>query len=139
MMLILDSNVVSELMVATPDATVIAWLDRQPWTSLWTTAITILEIRSGLAAMPVGRRRSEREQAFERLIEQNFEGRVLPFDHAAAEEEATLTDARRRSGQTRELRDTMIAGIAPRRATLATRNVRHFDDLKPRSSTWHER
>jgi predicted nucleic acid-binding protein len=140
-MLILDSNVVSELMVAIPDATVIAWLDRQPWTSLWTTAITVLEIRSWLAAMPTGRRRSEREQAFERLIEQNFERRVLPFDHAAAEEAAALTDARRRSGRNRELRDTMIAGIAlAQHATLATRNVRHFDDLKLAViDPWHAR
>jgi predicted nucleic acid-binding protein len=140
-MLILDSNVVAELMIANPDAAVIDWLDRQPWTSLWTTAITILEIRSGLAAMPTGRRRSERELAFARLIEQNFEGRVLPFDHAAAEEAATLTDARRRSGQTRELRDTMIAGIAlAQRATLATRNVRHFDDLNLAViDPWHAR
>jgi toxin FitB len=130
-MLILDSNVVSELMVAEPHAAVIAWLDRQSWISLWTTAITVLEIRSGLAGMPSGRRRTDREEAFERLIEQNFERRVLPFDHVAAEEASSLMDVRRRAGRPQELRDTMIAGIAlAQRATLATRNVRHFDDLK---------
>jgi predicted nucleic acid-binding protein len=129
-MLILDSNVVSEFMVAKPDAAVIAWLDRQAWPSLWTTAITVLEIRSGLSFMPTGRRQSDRHAAFERLIQENFEYRILPFDHAAAEEAASLMDARRRAGRPGDLRDTMIAGIAlAQRATLATRNVRHFDDL----------
>lgn len=128
-MIILDTNVVSELMTG-PDATVLAWLDRQPWTSLWTTAITVLEIRSGLAIMPAGRRRSDRQAAFDLLIEKNFESRVLPFDHAAAEKTAALIGARRRVGRPNDLRDDMIAGIAlAQRATLATRNVRHFGDL----------
>jgi toxin FitB len=140
-MFILDSNVVSELMVAEPDPSVIAWLDRQAWTSLWTTAITILEIRSGLVFMPMGRRRNDRQAAFERLIGSNFENRVLPFDHAAAEQAASLMGTRRQSGRPGELRDTMIAGIAlAQRATLATRNVRHFDDLDvPLVDPWQER
>jgi predicted nucleic acid-binding protein len=128
-MIILDSNVVSELMTE-PDAAVLAWLDRQSWTLLWTTAITVLEIRSGLAIMPAGRRRSARQSAFDLLIERNFESRVLPFDYAAAEETASLIGIRKRAGRPGELRDSMIAGIAlARRATLATRNIRHFDDL----------
>jgi predicted nucleic acid-binding protein len=128
-MIILDTNVVSQLMTQ-PDAGVLAWLDRQPWTSLWTTAITVLEIRSGLAIMPAGRRQSNRKAAFDLLIEKNFESRVLPFDHAAVEETASLIGARKRAGRPGELRDAMIAGIAlAQRATLATRNVRHFDDL----------
>jgi toxin FitB len=128
-MIILDTNVVSQLMTE-PDAVVLAWLDRQPWTSLWTTAITVLEIRSGLAVMPAGRRQSHRKAAFDLLIEKNFDSRVLPFDHAAAEETATLIGVRKRAGRPGELRDAMIAGIAlAQRATLATRNIRHFDDL----------
>lgn len=128
-MIILDTNVVSQLMTG-PDASVLAWLDRQPWTSLWTTAITVLEIRSGLAIMPAGRRQSNRKAAFDVLIAKNFESRVLPFDQAAAEETALLIGARKRAGRPGELRDAMIAGIAlAQRATLATRNVRHFDDL----------
>ena len=129
-MIILDTNILSELMVTRPAATVIAWLDQQPWVSLWTTAITVLEIRSGLAIMPGGRRHTDREVAFARLIESHLEHRVLPFDNAAAEEAASLSALRHRAGKVRELRDTMIAGIAlAQRATLATRNVRHFDDL----------
>src|SRR5438045_2874235 len=61
-MIILDTNIVSQLMTK-PDAVALAWLDRQPWTSLWTTAITVLEIRSGLAIMPGGRRQSDRKAA----------------------------------------------------------------------------
>ena len=129
-MVILDTNVVSELMDAEPDATVISWLDRQAWTSLWTTSITIMEVHYGLAVMPVGRRRSEREAAFARLIEENFEHRVLGFDQIAGEQAASLMATRHRAGKPRELRDSMIAGIAlAQRATLATRNLRHFDDL----------
>ena len=80
--------------------------------------------------MPSGRRRAELQAAFEGLIADPFEHRVLAFDYAAAEEAALLTEARHRSGRPRELRDTMIAGIAQaQRATLATRNVQHFDDL----------
>jgi toxin FitB len=128
-MIILDTNVVSQLMTK-PDAVVLAWLDRQSWTSLWTTAITVLEIRSGLAIMPAGRRQSNRKAAFDLLLEKNFDSRVLPFDHAAAEETASLIGARKRAGRPGELRDAMIAGIAlAQRATVATRNVRHFDDL----------
>jgi toxin FitB len=130
-MVILDTNVVSELMNADPHATVIDWLDRQSWPSLWTTSVTVMEIRYGLAIMPAGRRRTERQAAFARLIEENFERRVLDFDDAAAEEAASLMGARHRAGQPGELRDTMIAGIAlAQRATLATRNVRHFGDLR---------
>jgi toxin FitB len=128
-MIILDTNVVSQLMTK-PDAVVLAWLDRQSWTSLWTTAITVLEIRSGLAIMPAGRRQSNRKAAFDLLLEKNFDSRVLPFDHAAAEETASLIGARKRAGRPGELRDAMIAGIAlAQRATVATRDVRHFDDL----------
>ena len=129
-MVILDTNVVSELMNAEPDATVIEWLDGQAWTSLWTTSVTVMEVRYGLAIMPTGRRRTERQAAFARLIEEKFERRVLAFDHAAAEEAASLMGARHRAGRPADLRDTMIAGIAlAQRATIATRNVRHFEGL----------
>ena len=137
-MVILDTNVVSELMDSEPDPPVIQWLDRQSWSSLWTTSITVLEIRYGLTIMTSGRRRAQREAAFARLIEENFENRVLQFD-AAAEETALLMGARHRSGRTGELRDNMIAGIAlAQRAMLATRNVRHFDDLRVALvNPWH--
>ena len=128
-MIVLDTNVLSAVMHF--EAPVVAWLDRQPRASVWTTAITALEIRYGLLLMPVGRRRMQRELAFVRVLEEKLERRVLPFDHAAAEETAALMETRRRLGRPGESRDTMIAGIAlSQRATLATRNVRHFDDLR---------
>lgn len=80
--------------------------------------------------MPVGRRKAVKLAAFERAMAEELDQRVLPFDNAAAEEAASLMEVRHRSGTLRDLRDTMIAGIAlAQRATLATRNVRHFDDL----------
>jgi len=128
-MIILDTNVVSALMQEAVDTSVLHWLDRQPRTSIWTSAITVLEVRFGLEIMPQGRRRSARNEAFERLINEKLERRIAPFDAAAAEETAALMSVRQRRGEPRELRDSMIAGIAlARRATLATRNVRHFDD-----------
>ncbi|HEY7248700.1 MAG TPA: type II toxin-antitoxin system VapC family toxin [Xanthobacteraceae bacterium] len=129
-MIILDTNVLSALMLHELDAAVASWIDRQARTSVWTTSLTIFEIRHGLALIPSGRRQLELSLRFERAINEKLEQRVLPFDQPAAEEAATLMAARQRSGCTVELRDTMIAGIAlAQRATLATRNVRHFDDL----------
>lgn len=128
-MIILDTNVISAFMREPPDAAVLHWLDRQPRASVWTTAITILETRFGLEMMPDGRRRAALSQALERLVDEKLERRIAPFDAAAAQETATLMGGRRRRGEPRELRDSMIAGIAlARRATLATRNLRHFDD-----------
>jgi predicted nucleic acid-binding protein len=127
-MIILDTDVLSAAMAS--NAVVVAWLDSQPPSSVWTTAVTIFEVRSGLSAMPRGRRRSAREVAFDNIIENDLEGRILPFDRSAAEEAAKLMADRRRIGRTVESRDTMIAGIAlAQRATLATHNVRHFADL----------
>jgi predicted nucleic acid-binding protein len=127
-MVILDTNVLSAAMSA--DTNIIAWLDRQSRASVWTTAVTLLEIRFGLEIMPTGRRKVEREAAFERVLADKLEGRVLPLDEHAALQTALVMAARHRAGKPRELRDSMIAGIAlAQRATLATRNVRQFDDL----------
>jgi predicted nucleic acid-binding protein len=127
-MIILDTNVLSAAMSA--DTNIIAWLDRQSHASVWTTAVTLLEIRFGLEIMPSGRRKIEREAAFERMLADELEGRVLPFDEHAARQTGLIMASRHRAGKPRELRDSMIAGTAlAQRATLATRNVRHFDDL----------
>ena len=129
-MIILDTNVLSALMRQTPDAPVVAWLDRQPAESVWITSITLFEARLGLALLPKGRRRRTLEAAFARLLEEDLENRVLDFDSAAATEAALLAAQRQKTGRPVDMRDTQIAGIAlARRATLATRNVRHFQDL----------
>jgi len=129
--IILVTNVLSALMRQVPEAPVVAWLDRQPSESVWITSITLFEARFGLALLPKGQRRKALESAFARLLEEDLEDRVLAFDSAAATEAAALAADRQRSGRPVDMRDTQIAGIAlARRATLATRNLRHFQDLK---------
>jgi predicted nucleic acid-binding protein len=128
-MIVLDTNVLSALMQQIPDTRVLAWLDRQPRSSIWTTSITLLEIRYGLQIMAIGKRRSLLIQAFETVL-QKMAGRIAGFDAAAASQAADLMTARRGRGQPGDLRDTLIAGIVlAHRATLATRNTSHFADL----------
>jgi predicted nucleic acid-binding protein len=128
--ILLDTNVVSALMRREPDPVVVAWLDAQPPESVWTTAITVFEIRMGLDLLVEGRRRRALEEAFAQALAEDFEGRVLPFDPTAAQAAGRLAAERRRAGRTVEIRDVQIAGIAAaRKATLATHNLRHFEGL----------
>ena len=130
-MIILDTNVLSALMRGAPEAQVVAWLDRQPAESVWITSVTLFEARLGLALLPGGRRRQTLEEAFGRVLDEDLENRVLDFDSAAAIAAASLAAERQKAGRPVDIRDTQIAGIAiARHATLATRNVRHFRDLK---------
>ena len=129
-MIILDTNVLSALMRPDPDLPVLQWLDLQAPQSIWITSITLFESRLGLALVPDGRRRRALESAFARLLEEDIENRVLPFDSDAALQAATLAAERQRTGRPVDIRDTQVAGIAQaRRATLATRNLRHFEGL----------
>jgi predicted nucleic acid-binding protein len=129
-MIILDTNVLSALMRQVPDPPVLQWLDLQSPQSIWITSITLFESRLGLALVPDGRRRRALESAFARVLEDDLENRVLPFDSDAALQAATLAAERQRTGRTVDIRDTQIAGIAQaRRASLATRNLRHFEGL----------
>ena len=129
-MILLDSNVLSEFMHDRPDLSVISWLDRQPRTSVWTTSISVFEIRFGLQTMPMGKRQNSLMLVFERLLSDTIQGRIATFDHAAAEQAAELAAVRKNKGRPGELRDTLIAGIVlASHATLATRNVKHFEDI----------
>jgi predicted nucleic acid-binding protein len=129
-MIILDTNVLSALMRRVPDKQVIDWLDHQPRMSIWTTSLTILEIRFGLLTMPVGKRRAALMQAFETLLTDKIDRRIAPFDAEAAEQAGDLMAVRHKKGRPGDLRDTMIAGIVLAcQATLATRNTSHFEDL----------
>src|SRR4030088_3100349 len=136
-MIILDTNVLSALMLQTPDQSVIAWLDKQSRTSVWTTSITVLEIRFGVQIMAAGKRRSTLIHAFEILLEK-IGNRVVPFDVAAAQQSADLMASRHKKGRPGDLRDTMIAGIVlAQHATLATRNTTHFEDISvPLVNPW---
>ena len=129
-MIVLDTNVLSALMLDPADAAVVAWLDGQPRISIWTTSINLFELRYGIEALAAGRKRSRLQQAIERLLDEKIEHRIAGFDEAAANATAILTAERRCSGRPVDLRDGMIAGIAIAcQAALATRNVRHFADL----------
>lgn len=129
-MIILDTNVLSALMRRIPDELVIDWLDSQPRTSIWTTSVTTLEVRFGLQSMPSGKRRNALMRAFDIVLENKIERRIAPFDAAAAQEAGDLMAIRHKKGRPGDLRDTMIAGIVLAcRATLATRNTSHFEDL----------
>jgi predicted nucleic acid-binding protein len=136
-MIILDTNVLSALMRQIPENNVVAWLDKQPRTSIWTTSITVLEVRFGLKIMPDGKRRSLLIQRFETVLEKIGQ-RVVPFDVAAALQAGDLMASRHKKGRTGELRDTMIAGIVlAQHASLATRNTAHFDDISiPLINPW---
>jgi predicted nucleic acid-binding protein len=136
-MIILDTNVLSALMRATPERKVVAWLDEQPRTSVWTTSVTVLEVRFGLQMLAVGKKRSRLVQAFEEMLDK-IEQRVAAFDALVAQQAGDLMASRQRKGRPVDLRDTMIAGIAlAHHATLATRNTAHFDDLSiPLVNPW---
>jgi hypothetical protein len=128
--ILLDTNVLSALMQTRPDPVVVAWVDSQPPESVWITAVTVFEIRFGLELLSASRRRRALEAAFDAMLRDDLGDRIAPFDSAAAEEAAKLAARRQRRGRPVDLRDTQIAGIAlARRASLATRNVRHFDGL----------
>ena len=127
-MIILDTNVISALMRHEPDPLVSEWLDGLPSESIWTTSVTVFEVRLGLEILPAGRRRRQLEEAFAEALEEDFENRVLPFDQAAAQAAGVIAADRRRAGRPVEIRDVQIAGIvSARKATLATRNTRHFE------------
>jgi predicted nucleic acid-binding protein len=117
-MIILDTNVLSALMRTTPEAPVVAWLDRQPAESVWITSITLFEARLGLGLLPTARRRQTLESAFARLLKDDLENRVLDFDSAAATEAASIAAERQKAGRPVDMRDTQIAGMRSHGAPL---------------------
>lgn len=129
-MILLDTNVLSALMQSEPVEEVVAWLDGLPPESIWTTSITVFEVRMGLELLAAGRRRKRLEGAFDSMIEEDLEGRVAVFDRSSAEAAARVAAERRQAGRPVDFRDVEIAGIAlARKASLATRNVKHFEGL----------
>ncbi|MEX2319479.1 MAG: type II toxin-antitoxin system VapC family toxin [Bauldia sp.] len=129
-MIILDTNVVSAFMQREPDPRVIVWFNGVHSGSVWTTAITVMEIRFGIEILVPSRRRRTLEDAFEKSLKEELENRVLPFDEAAARAASSFAAVRRRAGRPAETHDVEIAGIvAAQRATLATRDVGDFEGL----------
>ena len=127
-MIVLDTNVVSELMRPSPAASVLGWVAAQAARSLYTTSITEAEIFHGILLLPAGRRRQALEAAAESMFDQDFRGRVLPFSSEAARPYARMAAARQRMGRPISQFDAQIAAIAySAGADLATRNVADYD------------
>lgn len=129
-MIVLDTNVLSELLRPTPEPRVVSWIRRHAPSALFTTTLSQAEMLFGVATMPAGRRRRTLEAAVPAIFAEEFGGRVLAFDGSAAVEFSRIAAARRASGRPVAQLDAMIAAIAASRgAGLATRNVKDFDGI----------
>ncbi|MYD95201.1 MAG: type II toxin-antitoxin system VapC family toxin [Chloroflexi bacterium] len=127
-MVVLDTNVVSELMRASPTLEVVEWLDAQQTRDLFVTSVTEAEIRAGMAVLPEGARRRGLVAAAERVFGNLFAGRVLSFDSAAARAYAEIFATRQAAGRPLSLADGQIAAIARSRGkAVVTRNVGDFE------------
>jgi predicted nucleic acid-binding protein len=125
--IVLDTNVVSELSKPMPDATVVAWVDAQGGLAI--TATTLAELRFGVARLPQGKRRTLLSEAIAHLVADDLDGRVLPFDGACADAYGLIAAARERAGRPIGVADGQIAAICGvHGATLATRNIADFAD-----------
>ena len=129
-MIVLDTNVISEIMLPAPNTRVLRWLDQQPPQSIWITTVNLYEIRYGLQSMPAGTKQTALSALLERWLVEVVQYRIASFDHVAARQAADLAAALKLKGRARDPRDSMIAGIVlASHATLATRNVKHFEDI----------
>lgn len=127
-MIVLDTNVLSELTRATPSPAVIAWAHAQDPEAMFTTAVCEAELLFGIAAMAEGRRQAALARAVDAMLATVLGGRVLPFDRAAARIYGALAAESRRSGRPVGMADLQIAAIARARNadSIATRNAQHF-------------
>lgn len=128
-MIVLDTNVLSELAKLVPDQQVVAWLDTIAPRDLATTAVTAAELWYGVRRMPEGRRKALLAQDVDGLLYEDLGSRIEVFDVAAASRYADIVAQREQQGRPIGIADAQIAAIcASRNATLATRNIKDFDD-----------
>jgi len=126
-MIILDTNILSELMRSNPHPSVLRWVADQPGETLYTTSISKAEIHHGISLLPEGRRRNALADAAEAMFVEDFADRVLPFDDVAAVYYAEIVAARRRAGNPISTFDALIAATALAAGTdVATRDVGGF-------------
>lgn len=126
-MIILDTNVVSEMMQETLDANVQSWLNRQEAKSLFTTTVTVMEVRFGILRLPDGRRKEGFTELFSNVLNKAFDTRILAFDSIAAEEAARVAAETQARGMNLGTADTQIAGIALSRSMgVASRDEMPF-------------
>ena len=127
-MILIDTNVISELMRAEPARTVLDWFGQHASADLFISAVTEAELRTGVAILPEGQRRDRLQLTLEAMIKQDFQSRVLPFDSPAAKAYAEITAQRRAAGRPIAEADCQIAAIARANgAPVATRNVKDFE------------
>lgn len=127
-MIVLDTNVVSETTRERPDPRIAAWLGALTESEVHITATVVAELSSGVARLPIGRRRLELQDRLDLVLEQDFGSRVLAFDVEAARAYAVVVELRRRVGRPIQIADAQIAATClVHDAALATRNVRDFD------------
>lgn len=123
-MIVLDTNVMSEMMKAAPASAVLSWMNDQDASRLFLTAVTGGEIRYGLRVLPQGKRRRALEEGFERILSEAFAGRMLAFDEAAAHRYGEVMGRRQEMGRPLAILDGQIAAIAwSNGCSVATRNV----------------
>ncbi len=127
-MIVLDTNVISELWKVAPHPGVLAWIDAQAVETLYLSAVTVAELRFGVAAMPAGKRRPIYQERLEREVLPAFTGRVLPFDVDASRVYAELMTRARAAGKGIGTADGYIAASAAARGfTVATRDTGPFE------------
>ena len=126
---LLDTNLLSELLRATPEPAVLAWLAGQPAETLFVSAVTQAEMMLGARLLPGGKRRAALEAALRATFDEDFAGRILPFDSATVAAYVDIVSTRRTAGRPISQFDAQIAAIARHHgAKLATRNVGDFED-----------
>lgn len=129
-MFLLDTNVVSELLRTSPDAVVERWIDGHWETDLYFSAIGEAELRYGVAILPAGRRKAGLAAVLDAILQEDFAGRILPFDSSAAQKYADMAAACRSAGYPAPQADCQVAAIARSRdMPVATRNTRDFEHL----------
>ncbi len=129
-MYLLDTNIVSELMQEQPATVVNEWVFGIPTNLIYYSAISEAELRYGAEILPSGKRRDSLITRIDRMLQEAFENRILPFDTLAAKSYASIADMRRSAGRPISLFDCQIAAIAESRdLTLVTRNTRDFTDV----------
>lgn len=129
-MILLDTNVLSELMRPSPEPKVLQWLDSQPEADIWISAVTVAEIHLGIALLPEGKRRELLADLAEAMFREDFSDCCLPFDCSAAAEYASIVSARTRQGRPISVEDAQIAAIARTGSlALATRNMKDFSGI----------
>ncbi|MFC3943583.1 PIN domain-containing protein [Pseudomonas gingeri NCPPB 3146 = LMG 5327] len=127
-MILLDSNVLSEFMRLQPDARVLAWVDAQPAIDLVISSISVAEVLHGIARLAAGKRKQRLQAQAMAMFEEDFAGRILPFDALAAVVYAELVAEREAGGRPPSVADAQIMAIAKAHgASIATRNVRDFE------------